>query len=91
ANTRQVVVLRRGDDWRLIATMLDVHGALYARRPAPADEIWLNDSDVIIVPKSPIHVANEFIAQFFSQGLYSMFPQFALGNFSFSNFRSISQ
>jgi polysaccharide biosynthesis/export protein len=91
SNTRQVVVFRRGDDWRLLATMLDVQGALYARRPAPADEIWLNDSDIVIVPKSPIHVANEFIHQFFSQGLYSMFPQFAFGNFSFSNFRSISQ
>jgi polysaccharide export outer membrane protein len=91
ANTRQVVVFRRGDDWRLMATMLDINGALYGRRPAPADEIWINDSDIIVVPKSPIHVANEFIAQFFSQGLYSMFPQFAFGNFSFSNFRNISQ
>ncbi len=91
ANTRQVVVFRRGDDWRLLATMLDVQGALYARRPAPADEIWLNDSDIVVVPKTPIHVANEFIHQFFSQGLYSMFPQFAFGNFTFSNFRSISQ
>lgn len=91
ANLRQIVVFRRGDDWRLLATMVDVQGAKYARRPAPADDIWINDSDVIVVPKSPIHVANEFIAQFFSQGLYSMFPQFAFGNFSFSNFRSISQ
>ena len=91
SNLRQVVLLRRGDDWRLMATMLDVNGAVYGRRPAPADEIWINDSDIIIVPKTPILVANEFIAQFFSQGLYSMFPQFALGNFSFSNFRNISQ
>ncbi len=91
ANLRQIVVLRRGDDWRLLATMLDLNGALYARRPAPADEIWVNDSDIIIVPKTPIRVANEFIAQFFSQGMYAMFPQFAFGNFSFNNFRSISQ
>jgi polysaccharide export outer membrane protein len=91
ANTRQIVVFRRGDDWRLLATMVDVNGALAGRRPTPADEIWLNDSDIIVVPKTPIHVANEFITQFFSQGLYSMFPQFAFGNFSFSNFRSISQ
>jgi polysaccharide export outer membrane protein len=90
ANTRQVVVFRRGDDWRMMATMLDINGALYGRRPAPADEIWINDSDIIVVPKTPIHVANEFIAQFFSQGLYSMFPQFAFGNFSFSNFRNIA-
>jgi polysaccharide export outer membrane protein len=71
--------------------MLDLNGAVYARRPAPADEIWVNDSDIIIVPKTPILVANEFIAQFFTQGVYSMFPQFSFGQFNFSNFRNISQ
>lgn len=90
ANLRQVVVFRRGDDWRLLATMLDVNGALYARRPAPADEIWLNDSDIVVVPKSPILVVDEFISQFFTQGLYGAFPQFAFGNFNFNNFRTIS-
>ncbi|RIK74291.1 MAG: sugar ABC transporter substrate-binding protein [Planctomycetota bacterium] len=90
ANLRQVVVFRRGDDWRLLATMLDVNGALYGRRPAPADEIWLNDCDIVVVPKSPIKVADEFISQFFTQGLYGVFPQFAFGNFNFDNFRSIS-
>jgi polysaccharide export outer membrane protein len=90
ANLRQVVVFRRGDDWRLLATMLDVNGALYGRRPVPADEIWLNDSDIIVVPKTPITVADEFINQFFTNGLYSAFPQFSFGNFNFNNFRSIS-
>ena len=90
ANLRQVVVFRRGDDWRLIATMLDVKGALYGRRPAPADEIWLNDSDIVVVPKSPIQAIDEFINLWFSNGLYSLFPQFAFGNFTFDNFRSIS-
>jgi polysaccharide export outer membrane protein len=89
ANLRQVVVFRRGEDWRLLATMLDVNGALYGRRPAPADEIWLNDSDIVVVPKTPITVIDEFIGQFFTQGLYSALPQFAFGNFTFSSFRSI--
>jgi polysaccharide export outer membrane protein len=56
----------------------------------PADEIWLNDSDIIVVPKAPIQVVDEFIQQFFTSGLYSAFPQFGLGNFNFNNFRSIS-
>ena len=73
-----------------MATMLDVQGALYGRRPTPADEIWLNDSDIVVVPKAPILVVNEFINQFFTNGLYSMFPQFSFGNFNFNNFRSIS-
>jgi polysaccharide export outer membrane protein len=90
ANLRQVVVFRRGDDWRLMATMLDVKGALYARRPTPADEIWINDSDVIVVPKTPLQATDEVINQFFVRGLYSVFPQFAFGQFNFDNFRSIS-
>ncbi len=65
-------------------------GALYARRPAPADEIWLNDSDIVVVPKNPILVVDEFISQFFTQGLYRAFPQFSIGQFDFENFRSIS-
>lgn len=74
ANLRQVVVFRRGDDWRLMATMLDLRGALYARRPTPADEIWLNDSDIVLVPKSPIEVLDDFIEQVFTRGLYSAVP-----------------
>jgi len=90
ANLRQVVVFRRGDDWRLLATMLDVKGALYGRRPTPADEIWINDSDVIVVPKTPLQATDEAIDQFFTRGLYGIFPQFSNGQFNFSNFRSIS-
>lgn len=90
ANLRQVVVFRRGDDWRLMATMLDVKGALYGRRPTPADEIWINDSDVVVIPKTPIQATDEVISQFLTNGLYSLFPQFAFGQFNFDNFRSIS-
>ena len=59
SNLRQVVVFRRGPDWRLMATMLDLRGALYARRPVPADDIWLNDSDIVLVPKTPIQQVDE--------------------------------
>ena len=74
ANLRQVVVFRRGDDWRLMATMLDLQGALYGKRPCPADEIWLSDSDLIVVPKTPIQIADEFIDQVFTRGIYGVVP-----------------
>jgi polysaccharide export outer membrane protein len=74
ANLRQVVVIRRADDWRMMATMVDIRGALYARRPCPADDIWLNDSDVVVVPKTPIQIFDEFIGQWLTQGLYSAVP-----------------
>ena len=80
SNLRQVVVFRRGPDWRLMATMLDLRGALYGRRPLPADDIWLNDSDVILVTKTPIQQADELIEQVFTRGLYSVVPREVLWN-----------
>jgi polysaccharide export outer membrane protein len=82
ANLKQVVVFRRGDDWRLLATMLDLRAALYGREPCPAGEIWLSDSDVIIVPKQPILVADEFIELVFTRGVYGVFPADYSFNFS---------
>jgi len=87
ANMRQIVIFRRTDDWRLMATMIDIQGALYGRRPCPADEIWLNDSDIVVVPKTPIRIANEFIEQVFTRGIYGIVPQGGPGigiNFSTS-------
>jgi polysaccharide export outer membrane protein len=80
ANLRQVVVFRRSDDWRLMATMLDLRGALYARRPVPADDIWLNDSDIVLVPKSPIQQVDEVIEQYFTRGLYGVLPREVVWN-----------
>lgn len=74
ANMRQVVVFRRAEDWRMITTMLDLRGAVLAKRPTPADEIWLRDGDVVIVPKSPIRVFNHFVQQVFTEGIYGVVP-----------------
>ena len=74
ANLRRVVIFRRGDDWRLLATMLNIQGALYSTRPCPADEIWLNDSDIVVVPKSTILVADEVIDLIFTRAIYGVLP-----------------
>ncbi|MDH3717882.1 MAG: polysaccharide biosynthesis/export family protein [Planctomycetota bacterium] len=74
ANLHQVVVFRRGDDWRLLATILDVKKALYAKRPIPADELWLSDSDIVVVPKSKILQFNEWVDLVFTQGIYGLLP-----------------
>jgi polysaccharide export outer membrane protein len=74
AHLKQVVIFRRGDDWRLMATMVDVHKALFGDDPCPWGEIWLSDSDVIIVPKSPILAADDFIDLVFTRGIYGVFP-----------------
>jgi polysaccharide export outer membrane protein len=80
ANLRQVVVFRRGNDWRLMATMLDLRGAFYGRRPVPADDIWLNDSDIVLVTKTPIQQVDELIEQVFTRGLYGVMPREVLWN-----------
>ena len=64
-NLREIVVFRRADDWRLIATKLDLRAALYSKRPIPADEIWLRDSDIVLVPKNPLRRAADAIDQLF--------------------------
>jgi polysaccharide export outer membrane protein len=74
ANIAQVVVFRRGDDWRLMATMVDIQGALRGKSPCPRGEIWIADSDVIIVPKSRILEADDFINLVFTRGVYGVFP-----------------
>jgi polysaccharide export outer membrane protein len=82
SNLRQVVVFRRAPDWRLMATMIDLRGALYARRPVPADDIWLNDSDIILVPKTPVEQVDEFIEQVFTRGVYGLVPREVIWNFN---------
>ena len=82
ANLRQIVVFRRGDDWRLLATMIDLEGALFGRQPCPPGEIWIDDSDVIVVPKGKILQADDFINLVFTRGIYGVFPLTSTINFS---------
>jgi polysaccharide export outer membrane protein len=74
SNLREIVVFRRTDDWRLMATRLDLRGALLGERPCPADELWLRDSDIVVVPKSPILRFDEFIDLVFTRGIYGVIP-----------------
>ncbi len=69
-----VVVFRRADDWRLIATRLDLTQALLGKRPCPADEIWVSDADLIIIPKSKLLRTDNFIELVFTRGIYGVVP-----------------
>jgi len=89
SNLRQVVVFRRGPDWRLMAAMLDLRGALYGRRPVPADDIWLNDSDIVLVPKTMIQQADELIEQLFTRGVYAVAPPELIWNVNFAGVSSL--
>jgi polysaccharide biosynthesis/export protein len=88
-NLWNAVVFRRGDDWRLLATKLDLRGPLYGKRPCPADEIWLNDSDIVLVPKSRILVADNIISLLFTQGIYGIAPFSGAATFSITRFGAL--
>ena len=87
ANLRQIVVFRRGDDWRLLATLINLEGALFGNQPCPRGEIWIDDSDVIIVPKGKILIADDFIDLVFTRGIYGVFPM--INSIQFSKLSSL--
>ena len=74
ANRRQVVVLRRDSQWRMVATKLDLGGAALGKMPVPTDDVWLRPSDILIIPKQPIQRLAEFIDLYFTQTLFVMIP-----------------
>ena len=82
-NLREVVIFRRTHDWRLMATKLDIRGALLGKRPCPADEVFVRDSDIVLVPKSSIMLMNDFIELVFTRGIYGVLPNQGM-SFTFS-------
>jgi protein involved in polysaccharide export with SLBB domain len=87
ANLRQVVVFRRGENFELLSTLLDLRGAILGHKAHPADEIWIRDGDVIILPSTPIKLFDNFVKQVFTDGIYGVAPVTATYNFGngFSN------
>jgi polysaccharide export outer membrane protein len=73
ANLRSVIIFRRDQDWRLVATRLNMAGALSGERPIPSDEIWLRDSDIVLVPKLAIQRFSELVDLYFTRTIYSVF------------------
>ncbi len=86
ANLRHVVVLRRDQDWRLVATKLDLSGAIFGRSPYPSDEIWLRNGDIVIVPPMPILRFSRGVELYLTRSVYSVFPQQQLV-FNFDSFQ----
>jgi polysaccharide export outer membrane protein len=73
ANMYHVVVFRRDDNWNLMATRLNLWDPTYGNTPHACD-IWLGDSDVVIVPKMKVQVIDEYIELYFTRGLYGVIP-----------------
>lgn len=87
-NLRQIIVFRRDQNYKLTATKLDLSGALWGNRPHPSDEIWLRDSDIVLIPKQPIQRLSEAVNRYLTTTLYAVFPQQGVA-FNFDNFTSL--
>lgn len=87
-NLRQVIVFRRDRNWRLTATRLDLNGAVLGKRPYPSDEIWLRDSDIVLVPEKPIQRLSDAVNLYLAATLYAIFPQQGVA-FNFDDFTSL--
>jgi polysaccharide export outer membrane protein len=87
AHISSIVIFRRADDWRLIATIVNLRNALLGKVPCPEGEIWLSDADLVIVPKSRILWADDTINLVFTRGLYGVVP-FST-SYSYTNFSDV--
>lgn len=89
-NLRDVIVLRRDDNWRLMATRVDVKPALFNHKSLCSEDIWLRDSDIVIVSKLPIQVVDDIIELVFTRGIYAVAP-FGISLSYFKDLSSIGQ
>ena len=74
ANLMNVVVFRRDDCWQLMATRLCLWNPLYGNTSHAREDIFLGDSDVVVVPKMKVLVVDEYIELYFTRGLYGVVP-----------------
>jgi polysaccharide export outer membrane protein len=74
ADLENIVILRRDENWQLMATKVNLHYALFGHKPCPAGEIWLRDSDIVLLPKHPLLWTDDLIELLFTRGLYGVFP-----------------
>lgn len=83
-NQRTVVIFRRMEDWRMVATQVDLKGQFLGRIMTPKDDIWLRDNDLLIVPPMPIKVFDNFVKLVFTDGIYGIVP---FNGFSITKFQ----
>ncbi len=83
-NQRSVVIFRKMEDWRMVATQVDLKGQYLGRVMMPKDDIWLRDNDLLIVPPMPIKVFDNFVKLVFTDGIYGIVP---FNGFSITKFQ----
>ncbi len=73
---KEIIVFRRDQDWRLMGLRVNLNRGLNPRTRGPlaTDDVWLRDSDVVLIPKRPIVHLADAIELYFTRTLYALFP-----------------
>ena len=79
-NNHEIVVIRPAEDWRLVATRIELRGAHLGKGGLPSDEIWRRDGDLIVAPKTPTQRFCDFVQQVFVQVVYGVLPFAQVGD-----------
>jgi polysaccharide export outer membrane protein len=69
-----IIVLRRDENWRLIACRIDLSEDLRGDCINHTHDIWLRDSDILLLPKSHCQRMDEYIDLVLTRGLYGIVP-----------------
>jgi len=86
-NLNEVIIIRRDDSWHLMATRVKVRPTLYNYPELASEDIWLRDSDIVIVPKLTVQVCDDWIELIFTKGIYGVIP---FGGVSFAFFKDVT-
>jgi polysaccharide export outer membrane protein len=54
--------------------MIDLHDPIVKGAVCPVNDLWVADSDIIVVPKTKILVFDEFVELIFTRGIYGVLP-----------------
>lgn len=85
----KVIIFRRAEDWRLQATTVDLKRALLGKQPCPCGEIWVNDSDVVMIPKTKLQWFDNNVDLIFTQGIYRILPFSANAGISWTDLSAV--
>jgi len=57
-----------------MGSVINLNDTLYRGKQCPRDDIWIADSDVVIVPKTHLLKADDMIEMVFTRGIYGVIP-----------------
>jgi polysaccharide export outer membrane protein len=74
ADLTNIIILRRDDNWRLIATCVDLSSDLKGDCLDQTHDVWLRDGDIVLLPKSTCQRIDDYIDLVLTRGVYGVVP-----------------